>query len=94
MVYQKCSYKDGVSNGNKCFKLQYMETSPKVFLYYMKPKLTTFIEHNFFARWKDIQFKNLLLTIPKDVVVFVTDFVENDAFKVHNEVQFMHWHIT
>ncbi len=78
--------KDRARNDNKCFKLEYMGTSPKFFLDYMKPKLTTFTEHNFFARWKDIQFKDLLLTIPKDVMVSVINFVENYGFKVQNEV--------
>jgi hypothetical protein len=71
-----------------------METSPKVFLDYMKQKLIAFIKHNFFARWQDIQFKNFLLTIPKDIVVFVIDFAKSYGFKVLNEVQSMHWHST
>lgn len=42
--------------------------------------------HNVFARWQDIQFKSLLVTISKDDVVLVIDFVENYGFKVQNEV--------
>jgi hypothetical protein len=85
--------KDKVGNKSKRLKLEYMETIPNIFINYFKPKLVAFIEHNFFARWQDIQFKSLLATIPKDVVSII-DFAKNYGFKVQNEVQFMHWHTT
>jgi len=44
-------------------KLEYMKTTLSVYIDYLKPKLVTFIEHNFVVRWQDIQFKNLLKNI-------------------------------
>jgi hypothetical protein len=43
--------KDKARNKNKCLKLEYMETIPNIFIDYFKPKLVTFIKHNFFAGW-------------------------------------------
>jgi hypothetical protein len=85
--------KDKAGNESERLKLEYMETIPSIFIDYLKPKLVAFIEHNFFAKWQDIQFKNLLATIPINVVSII-DFVENYGFKVQNEGQSMHWHIT
>jgi hypothetical protein len=77
--------KDKASNESRRFKLEYMKTTPSVCIDYLKPKIDAFIEHNFFAKWQDIQFKNLLKNIPQDVV-YVMNFVENYGFKVQNEV--------
>ncbi len=49
-----------------------MITTPSVYIDYLKPRLITFIEHNFFTRWQDVD--------------SVIDFIENYGFKVHNEV--------
>lgn len=62
------------------------------FIVYMKPKLQHFVRHNFVAWWRDEQSKDCLRSFPKDIVVLVVDFAENYSFKVHNEVQSMHWH--
>ncbi len=67
-------------------------TTSSVYIDYLKPKLATFAEHNFFAKWQDIQFKNLLKNIPQDVSVI--NFAKNYGFKVQDEVQSMHWHTT
>lgn len=55
-----------------------MKTTPSVCIDYLKPKLITFIEHNFLTKWQD--------------VVSAIDFIENNGFKVHNEVYSRHWH--
>jgi len=58
----------------------------------LKPKLKTFVTHNFVARWQDKEFKQAIKSFPKDTVVSIVDFVENYKFKIQNEVQSMHWY--
>ena len=62
------------------------------FICFLQRHMTSFIKHNFIARWQSQQFKDCIQRFPKDVVVSVIDFAENYSFKEQNEIQSMHWY--
>jgi hypothetical protein len=76
----------------KKLQLVYEETTSDKLVSYLKPKLKTFVRHNFVAKWEDEQFRTCLASFSDDTMVSVIDYVENYSFEVQNEVQSMHWH--
>ena len=69
----------------------YQETSPVLFINYMKPKIAAFIKHNFIANWQDHQCKEMMRNLPEGVLVSHIDFAENYEFQIQNEVQSMYY---
>ena len=63
----------------------------KDFIVLLKRHISSFIKHNYFARWQAQQYKQCLIKFPDDVVVSVIDFAGNYTFKEQNEIQSMHW---
>ncbi len=61
--------------------LVYKKTNSDEFVHYLKPKLQTFIRHNFVSRWQDKQFKSNIKSFPHQIVVSVVDFDENYTFE-------------
>lgn len=82
--------KDG--NDKKVPQVEYMESTPRDFIEYLKPKLKEFITHNFVSNWQETQFKKFISKLPKDTIMSCIDFSQNYAMKVQNEIQSMHWH--
>jgi hypothetical protein len=64
----------------KVLRLQYKHTSPRLYLQYMKPRLTRFVTHNFVAQWQVEQYQVCLATFPPKSLVSVVDFAENYSF--------------
>lgn len=91
--YEKVIHgKTRAGKDNKVLRLQYKETTAKVFLEYMRPKFRKFIVHNYFARFQDEQYHICLETFPQDSILSAIDFAENYTLQEYNEVQEMHWH--
>lgn len=78
--------------GKKRKDLLVKQMGCKDFTSYFEKHLTTYIRHNFIARWQAQQFKECIQRFPRDVVVSVIDFAENYSFKEQNEIQSMHWY--
>ncbi len=53
---------------------------------YFKPKLQTFVKHNFVSRWQDKQFKASIVSFPKNTIVSIVEFVENYSFEVQMNI--------
>ena len=66
--------------------VEYHETQPRALLDYLKPRLKTFIAHNYFATWQEAQFQDLMCGIPSDTVISCIDFSENYTMMVQNEI--------
>ena len=64
------------------------------FLSYMEKTVTTFVTHNFKARWQDEQCQLMLKNIPEGVLVSHIDYAENYTFAIQNEVQSMYYFST
>ena len=79
-------------NDKKVPQVEYMESTPRDFIEYLKPKLKEFITHNFVVHWQETQFKKFISKLPKDTIMSCIDFSQNYAMKVQNEMQSMHWH--
>jgi hypothetical protein len=75
----------------KRIKETFMETSPSVFIEYMKPKVHQFIKHNFVASWQDEACKEMMVNMPAGVLVSHIDFAENYTFQIQNEIQSMYF---
>jgi hypothetical protein len=73
-------------------RIKYNESNPTELVDYLKPKLQSFIKHNYVAHWQDNQFKELMYFIPNGTVISCIDFSENYSLKVQNEIQSMHWY--
>jgi hypothetical protein len=58
----------------------------------MRPQLESFVLHNFLARWQDVQFKQLVETLPKGCVISCVNFSKNYTMRVQNEIQNIHCH--
>lgn len=82
------------SNGwnKKAPKVLYNETSPKELISYFKPRLQSFVTHNFIAKWQDHHFKLIFMTIPNGSIISCVDFFQNYTMWVKNEIQSMHWY--
>lgn len=78
--------------GSKHKDLLVKQMGCKDFTSFLETHLTTYIKHNFIAKWQSQQFKDCIQRFPKDVVVSVIDFAENFSFKEQNEIQSMHWY--
>ncbi len=70
----------------KVLRLQYKETILKCLLDYLKPKLSTFILHNYVARFQEEQYKICLQTFLKTFIMSIVDFAENYTFHFYNEI--------
>jgi hypothetical protein len=79
-------------NQRKALTLQYRETLAGEFFQYLRPKLESFILHNYVASWQDFQFKELFDSVAQQTLISCVDFSENYTLKVQNEIQSMHWH--
>lgn len=84
----------GVDNAGKpkkrlqeAFKL----TPVHEFLSYIEKTVTTFITHNFRARWQDEQCQLMMKNVPEGVIISHIDFAENYSFAIQNEVQSMYY---
>ncbi len=75
----------------KKLTLVYKKTSNDEFVHYLKPKLQTFVRHNFVFKWQDKQFKSSIKSYPHQIVVSIVDFAKNYTFETQNEIQYMHW---
>ena len=64
------------------------------FLSYMEKTVTTFVTHNFKARWQDEQCQLMMKNIPEGVLVSHIDYAENYTFAIQNEVQSMYYFST
>ena len=60
----------------------FKETAAHEFLSYMEKTVTTFITHNFKARWQDEQCQLMMENMPEGVVVSHIDFAENYSFAI------------
>jgi hypothetical protein len=69
----------------KRLKEAFKETHVHVSLSYMEKTVTTFITHNFKARWQDEQCQ-LMKNVPEGVIVSHIDYAENYSFAIQNEV--------
>jgi hypothetical protein len=76
MFLKDCNKITHVGEEKKVTKLEKFHTQSFDFLHYFKPKLKSFILHNFVTRFQDNKFKECFLTFPKDVFL-VIDLVEN-----------------
>lgn len=72
----------------------FKETPVHEFLSYMEKTVTTFVTHNFKARWQDEQCQLMLKNIPEGVLVSHIDYAENYTFAIQNEVQSMYYFST
>jgi hypothetical protein len=79
-------------NPKKAVTKEYRESPPRELIAYLKPKLQTFVLHNYIATWQDFQFRELFGSVPTDTLISYVDFSENYTLKVQNEIQSMHWH--
>jgi hypothetical protein len=52
----------------------------------MKPKLETFVMHNFVIQWQDKHFKMCIKSFPISNMVLVVDFAKNYSFEVQNKI--------
>jgi hypothetical protein len=66
-----------VGEEKKVTRLEKFHTQSFDFLHYFKPKLKSFILHNFVTRFQDNKFKERFLNFPKDVGLLVIDFAKN-----------------
>lgn len=78
----------------KRLKEAFKETAAHVFLSYMEKTVTTFITHNFKARWQDEQCQLMMKNVPEGVVVSHIDYAENYSFAIQNEVQSLYYFST
>lgn len=72
----------------------FKETPVDEFLSYMEKTVTTFITHNFRARWQDEQCQKMMKNVPQGVIISHIDFAENYSFAIQNEVQSMYYFST
>ena len=64
----------------------FKETLVHEFLSYMEKIVTTFVTHNFRARWQDEHCQLMMKNISEGVLVSYIDYVENYTFAIQNEV--------
>ena len=60
----------------------------------MEKTVSTFITHNFKARWQDEQCQLMMKNIPEGVLISHIDFAENYTFAIQNEVQSLYYFST
>jgi hypothetical protein len=70
----------------KAPKVLYNETFPRELISYLKPRLQSFVTHNFIAKWQEHHFKLILMTIPNISIISCVDFSENYIMQVQNEI--------
>jgi hypothetical protein len=75
----------------KRLKEAFKETPVHVFLSYMEKTVTTFITHNFKARWQDEQCQLMMKNVPEGVIVSHINYAENYSFAIQNEVQSLYY---
>jgi hypothetical protein len=75
----------------KRFKEAFKETHVHVFLSYMEKTVTTFITHNFKARWQDKQCQLMMKNVPEGVIVSHINYAKNYSFAIQNEVQSLYY---
>ena len=56
--------------------------------------MTTFVTHNFNARWQHEQCQLMIKNIPDGVLVSHIDYAGSYTFAIHNEVQSMYYFST
>jgi len=64
----------------------YKKTNNEESIECFKPKLQNFVKHNIVSRWQNKQFKTSIVSFPKNIIIFIMDFVEIYSFDVQNEV--------
>jgi hypothetical protein len=75
----------------KRLKEAFKETHVHVFLSCMEKTITTFITHNFKARWQDEQCQLMMKNVPEGIIVSHIDYTENYSFAIQNEVQSLYY---
>jgi hypothetical protein len=75
----------------KRLKEAFRDTPVEEFLSYMGKTVSTFITHNFRARWQDEQCHLMMKNVPEGVLVSHIDFAENYSFAIQNEVQSLYY---
>jgi hypothetical protein len=78
----------------KRLKEAFKEILIHVFLSNMEKTMTTFITHNFKARWQDEQCQLMMKNVPEGVIVSHIDYAENYSFAIQNEVQSLYYFST
>jgi hypothetical protein len=66
----------------KRLKEAFKETHVHVFLSYMEKTVTTFITHNFKARWQDEQCQLMMKNVLEEVIVSHIDYAKNYSFAI------------
>ncbi len=61
----------------KAPKVLYNETPPRELISYFKPRLQSFVTHNFIAKWQEHHFKLILMMISNRSIIFYVHFFEN-----------------
>lgn len=82
--------KDG--KDRKASKVEHHDTHPSKLIQYLKPQLKAVVFHNFIFRWQDVQFKDFLINVLENKIIFYVDFLGNYTLMVQNEIQNMHWY--
>jgi hypothetical protein len=67
-------------------KLQYKETTTKVFIDYLQPKLKRFVLHNYVSKFQEEQYNICFNTFPLASIFSTMDFAENYSLQNFNEV--------
>jgi hypothetical protein len=75
----------------KRLKEAFKETHVHVFLSYMEKTVTTFVTHNFKARWQDEQCQLMMKNVPEGIIASHMNYAENYSFAIQNEVQSLYY---
>ena len=78
----------------KRLKEAFKDMPVQQFLAYTEKTVSTFITHNFKARWQDEQCQLMMKNILEGVLVSHIDFAENYTFAIQNEVQSLYYFST
>jgi hypothetical protein len=76
----------GLESPKKWLREAFKDIPIEEFLSYMEKTVSTFITHNFRARWQDEQCQIMMKNVPEGVLVSHIDFAENHSFAIQNEV--------
>jgi hypothetical protein len=76
----------------KTLKVFYHETPLRELISNLKPRLQSFMTHNFVSKWQEHQFKSILGTIPSGSIIYCVDILYNYTMQVQNETQSMNCH--
>jgi hypothetical protein len=85
--------KTRVGKDNKVLQLRYKETTTKMFLDYLRPKLKRFVLHNYVFKFQEEQYNICLNTFPPTFILSIMDFAKNYSLQWLTNLSFWFFYI-